>query len=105
MPVVIDHALPLPAQNTEGRCALEQALGHFAACPRDRCAFWEEGGAIIRPGCALSRTPLDLERAGIADLLLGLRRRIEQTRSTEDARAARRELVRVIALAFDDDPD
>ena len=106
MPVVTDHALPLPVQSAEGRvCVLEQGLGHFAACRRDRCAFWEEGGAIIRPGCALSRIPLDLERAGLADLLLGLRCRIEQSRSTEDARAARRELTQVITSAFDDDPD
>lgn len=106
MTELTDRLLPLPAENAAGRaCALEQALRRSAACTRDRCVFWEEDGAVIRPGCALSRTPLDLGRAGVADLLLGLRRRIEPPRSTGDEREARRELRRVLAAAFDDDLD
>ena len=106
MTVFSDRLLPSLARSATARtCVLEQVLGCTAACPQHRCAFWEEGGTVIRPGCALSRTPLDLERAGAADRLLGLKRRMEQPFSTEDEREASREFRRVLAAAFDDDWD
>lgn len=92
-----------PRTATPPTCALEQALGRTSACPRHVCAFWEGGGAVIRPGCALSRAPLDLERAGVADRLLALRERMMQSRSLEDRREAYREFRDVLVAAFDDD--
>lgn len=86
-------------------CALEQALGRTSACPRRVCTFWEEGGAVIRPGCALSRSPLDLGQAGVADRLLSLRQRVTYSRSAEDGREAYREFREVLAAVFDDDRD
>lgn len=88
---------------TPRTCALEQALGRTFACPRHLCAFWEEGGAVIRPGCALTRAPLDLERAEVVDHLLALRQRMVQSRSREDTREAYREFTDVLVVAFDDD--
>lgn len=94
-----DSLLALPPRT----CELERSLGQAGACTRDLCPYWEEGGAVIRPGCALSRTPLDLDRAGVAELLMGLRGRIHQPESAEDQRRAQREFGRVLAAAFDDD--
>ena len=106
MTELTDRLLPLPAENAAGRaCALEQALRRSTACQQHGCAFWEEGGTVIPPGCALSRVPLDLERGRVADRLLGLRQRIEQRVSTDDERAARRDFGRVLLAAFDDDLD
>lgn len=84
-------------------CVLERTLGHAGACPGHLCPFWEDGGAVIRPGCALSRAPLDLDGAGVAHHLMGLRRRIQQPVSAEDQRQAQRQFGRLLAAAFDDD--
>lgn len=103
MTAVTDSLRAEPAPNAPPRtCVLERTLGHAGACPRHLCPFWEDGGAVIRPGCALSRTPLDLDRADVADLLMGLRRRIQQPVSADDQRQAQREFRRVLAAAFDD---
>lgn len=104
MTAVTDSLLAVHARNAPPRtCELEQTLGHAGACPRHLCPFWEEGGAVIRPGCALTLTPLDLDRVGVADLLMGLRQRIQQPVSVEDQRKAQREFRRLLAAAFDDD--
>lgn len=104
MTAVIDSLLAVPARNAPPRaCELERTLGRAGACPRRLCPFWEAGGAAIRPGCALSRTPLDLDRAGVADLVMGLRQRIQQPVSAEDQRQTEREFRRLLAVAFDDD--
>lgn len=84
-------------------CALEGVLGRYSPCPGRRCAFWEEGGAVLRAGCVLARTPIDLERAEVAERLLALRRRIEQPASGEDARVARAAFRGVVAAAFEED--
>jgi hypothetical protein len=104
MTAVTDRLRAEHARNALPRtCDLERTLGQAGACPRHLCPFWEDGGAVIRPGCALSRTPLDLDRAPVADLLMGLRRRIQQPVSAEDQRQAQREFRRLLAAAFDDD--
>ncbi len=104
MTAVIETGLAVDATAARWRtCALEQALGRTSACPRHFCAFWEGGGAVIRPGCALSRAPLDLERAGAADRLLALRQRMEQSVSLKDRREAYREFRDVLVVAFGDD--
>ena len=103
MRAVTDSPRAEQARNALPRtCELEQSLGQAGACTRHLCPFWEEGGAVIRPGCALSRTPLDLDGAGVADHLMGLRRRIQQSVSAEDQRQAQREFGRLLAAAFDD---
>lgn len=104
MTAVTDRLRAGRARNALPRtCELEQSLGRAVACTRHLCPFWEDGGAVIRPGCALSRTPLDLDRAPVADLVMGLRQRIQQPLSVEDQRQAQREFRRLLAAAFDDD--
>lgn len=64
-------------------CTLELvAEGHAGRCPGEECAFWEHG-------CALARMEGELDgRPEVAQLLLDLRREIEEGRrvSVEDAR-------------------
>lgn len=103
-PVTLERLLPEQASAGAPRtCALERTLGRHAQCPGRRCAFWEEGGAVLRAGCALSRTPIDLERVEVAELLLALRRRIELPAAPGDAREARRAFRSLLAAAFEDD--
>jgi hypothetical protein len=104
MTAFIETRLAVDATAATSRtCALELALGRTFACPRHLCAFWEEGGAVVRPGCALFRAQLDLERAGAADQLLALRQRMEQSPSLEDKREAYREFRDLLVVVFDDD--
>ena len=63
------------------RCHLELAVGRIAACPGERCAFWEPGGAVLPGGCAVER--LDLHaRTDLAQWLLGVRARLEAAAET-----------------------
>jgi hypothetical protein len=74
----------------EGLCDLHNAIGNVQECPRGWCAFWERGGAVVEPGCAIRRMALDLSNVELAYYLLDLRRALEAVRSAEDARAAER---------------
>lgn len=42
-------------------CALQYAAGRIEACPGPACPFWEEGGAVVEPGCAIERLGLRVE--------------------------------------------
>lgn len=44
-----------------GRCELQYAAGRVEACAGPICPFWEEGGAVVEPGCALARLGIDIE--------------------------------------------
>jgi hypothetical protein len=66
----MDDAAPL--------CRLHLALGRAVACPAQRCAFWEPGGAVVPAACAVER--LDLHaRPDLAEWLLSVRERLEAT--------------------------
>ena len=69
-------------------CSLSVAAGNDAVCPRGWCAFWEAGGAVVEPGCAIERLGVDLHDAQLARYLLDLRRELESARDAEAARAA-----------------
>jgi hypothetical protein len=73
-----------------GNCRLYVALGRAEACREGACPFWEEGGAVLPPGCALERLGLDVGRADIAQCLLDLRSELEQARDRDEAERARR---------------
>ena len=64
------------------------AGGNDAECPRGWCAFWERGGAVVEPGCAIERLGVDLRDPQLARYLLDLRRELESVRDAEAARAA-----------------
>ena len=69
-------------------CSLSVAAGNDAECPRGWCAFWEAGGAVVDPGCAIKRMGVDLRDPRLARYLLDLRRELESVRDGEAARAA-----------------
>lgn len=70
------------------------ARGRSVPCPGERCLFWEPGGAVVESGCGLERLGMDLTEPGLADYLLGVRQRLEQSREAEDVEAAHREFAR-----------
>jgi len=69
-------------------CSLSVAAGEDAECPRGWCAFWETGGAVVEPGCAIERMGVDLRAPQLARYLLDLRRELESARDVEAARGA-----------------
>ncbi len=73
-------------------CALSEAVGNDEECPRAWCAFWERGGAVVEPGCAIERLGLDLANRELARHLLDLRRALDGERSAEEADRARQQL-------------
>jgi hypothetical protein len=70
-------------------CSLSVAVGNDAECPRAWCAFWDKGGAVVEPHCALERLGIDVSEPRLARYLLDLRRELEDARDAESARAAR----------------
>jgi hypothetical protein len=70
------------------------AEGRVEVCPRDRCVFWEPGGAVIEGSCLIERLDVDLRRPDLAAYLLETRERIEQARDLEEAEEAHREFAR-----------
>ena len=81
------------------RCSLRQAVGEHELCPGVECAFWEEGGAVVEPGCAIERlgVPVDLHR-DLARHLLDLRLRIDEARSGVERRDAHRRFSELLNL-------
>ena len=69
-------------------CSLSLAVCNDEECPRGWCAFWEAGGAVVEPGCAIERLGVELRDPRLARYLLDLRRELESVRDAEAARAA-----------------
>jgi hypothetical protein len=80
------------------RCALRLATGFVEFCPQQRCAFWEEGGAVVEGGCVIERLGLDVRRPDVAGYLVEVRERLEQARDLSEADAAHREFAHRIGL-------
>jgi hypothetical protein len=79
-------------------CTLRlDAQGQTEVCPRERCAFWEPGGAVIEGNCLIERLDVDVRRADLAAYLLQTRERLEQARDLAEAEAAHREFSRRLA--------
>ena len=70
------------------------AEGHTEECLRERCAFWESGGAILEGNCLVERLGVDLTTADLAGYLLETRERLEQARDLAEAEARHREFSR-----------
>jgi hypothetical protein len=77
-------------------CALSQRIGNDEECPRAWCAFWEHGGAVIEPGCAIERMGLDLRNIDLAHYLLDLRRALDDAHCEDEARIAREQLAELL---------
>ena len=76
-------------------CTLRRvAQGQSEECPRERCAFWEPGGAVVEGNCLVERLGIDLGARDLANYLLETRERLEQARDMAEAEAAHREFSR-----------
>lgn len=80
------------------RCTLRLATGVLEVCRQGRCAFWEEGGAVVEGGCVIERLGPDVRNPDVAGYLLEVRERLDQARDRSEAEAAHREFVRRIGL-------
>jgi hypothetical protein len=76
-------------------CTLRQAAhAQTEVCPRERCAFWEPGGAVLGGNCLIERLGVDVRDSDLATYLLETRERLEQARDLAEAEAAHREFSR-----------
>jgi len=72
-------------------CTLHLADGRREPCTRERCTFWENGGAVVAGDCLIERLGLDVRDGDLARYLLEVRERVEQARNRAEAEAAHRE--------------
>jgi len=63
-------------------------------CTRERCAFWEPGGAVVEGDCLVECLGVDVRRPDLAAYLLEARERLEDARDLAEAEAAHREFSR-----------
>jgi hypothetical protein len=63
-------------------------------CPRDACAFWEPGGAVLDGTCQIERLGVDLSDRDLAVYLLEARMRLEQAKDLAEAEEAHRQFSR-----------
>ena len=78
-------------------CMLRLATeGKTESCPRERCSFWEPGGAVVQGGCLIERLGVDVRRPDLAAYLLATRERLDQARDLAEAERARIEFSRRI---------
>ena len=80
------------------RCTLRLATGVVEFCPQQRCAFWEEGGAVVEGGCVIERLGPEVRRPDVADYLVEVRERLDKARDRSEAEVAHREVARRIGL-------
>jgi hypothetical protein len=67
------------------------AEGQSELCPRERCAFWELGGAVVEGNCVIDRLGADVRDPAVAGYLLEARARLERVRDLAAAEQAYRE--------------
>ncbi len=80
-------------------CSLRLAAqGVNESCSRQRCSFWEPGGAVAEGGCVIDRLGVDVGRTDLAEYLLDVRDRLEQAKNLAEAEAAHREFSRRVGL-------
>jgi len=76
-------------------CTLRlSAQNRTEPCPRERCVFWEPGGAVVEGNCLVERLGVDVRRPDLAAYLLETRERLEGARDLAEAEEAHREFSR-----------
>jgi hypothetical protein len=84
---------------TPKQCSLREAVGQREVCPGGRCAFWEDGGAVIEAGCEIERLAPPIARnRELARHLLELRLALEAARSESERSDARRRFAVLLNL-------
>lgn len=77
------------SQIESASCILRLAAeGKSEQCGRERCAFWEPGGAVLKGACSIERLGVDVRRPDLAAYLLETRERLEQARDLGEAERA-----------------
>jgi hypothetical protein len=80
-------------------CTLRRsAHGVSERCSRDRCGFWEPGGAVLEGGCLVERLGIDLNQRDLATYLLDTLERLEKARNLAEAGKAHRQFSRRVGL-------
>ena len=80
-------------------CTLRSAVGERELCPGADCAFWEPGGAVVEPGCAIERLGIPVrQHRDLARHLLDLRLRLEEARDEAERRDAHRRFTELLNL-------
>jgi hypothetical protein len=83
------------SQTEPKSCALRLAAqGQPEPCPRESCAFWESGGAVVEGTCLVERLGIDIGQRDLAVYLLDTRERLERARDLAQAEEAHREFSR-----------
>lgn len=83
-------------------CSLRQAVGEEERCPGGSCPFWEQGGAVLEPGCAIERLDVPIgRRPDLARHLLDLRLRLEEIRDERARADAHRRFSELLNLGED----
>lgn len=89
----------MPAATDIRHCALRfAATGQTEQCPRERCPFWEPGGAVVDAGCVIDRLACDIRRPDVAAYLLETRQRLEEARDVQTAVEAHSLFARRVGL-------
>jgi hypothetical protein len=86
-------------------CVLDAAVGSPGLCRREECPFWETGGAVLSGGCIVVRSGVDLDRAGVAELLIESRRTLELADSPPAREDAHRVVRQLLLLDSNGDVD
>jgi hypothetical protein len=87
------------SQIEDKSCTLRRsAHGVSEPCSRERCGFWEPGGAVLEGGCLIERLGIDLKRRDLATYLLDTLERLEQARNLAEAEAAHRQFSHRVGL-------
>jgi hypothetical protein len=83
------------SESESKQCTLRLAAsGEAEMCPEERCAFWEQGGAVLRGNCLIERLAIDVRDTELAEYLLEARERLERARDLAEAEQAHREFAR-----------
>jgi hypothetical protein len=83
----------MAAMNRPPLCSLHLAAGRREDCPGEACAFWEDGGAVVEPGCTFERVRFEFAgRPDVARWLLGVRYSLESARDSVTVARARNAL-------------
>ena len=83
---------------TPKQCSLREALGEQELCPGATCLYWEDGGAVVEPGCAIERLGVPVGQLDLAQHLLELRVRVEAVRTDAERRDAHRRFAELLNL-------
>ena len=84
---------------TPKQCSLREEVGEQELCPGSSCLFWEDGGVVVEPGCAIERLGVPVhERRDLAIHLLELRIRADEVRTAAERRDAHRRFSELLNL-------